>query len=99
MPNSTTHHLPMKLITALLVLAGTATTITAAPTEPIVNSQVLPRQAWPPGYLCGKCRLTGSGELREMRTSEPTNKCQTMPDGEQLETCSNLYCGLCVIFK
>lgn len=80
----------MKLITALLVLAGTVMTITAAPTEPTVNSQVLPRQAWPPGCLCGKRHLTGSGELHEMRTSEPTNKCQIMSDGEQLETCSNL---------
>lgn len=86
---------------ALLALTSLPTFILAAPTELATNSQVHPRepQAFPPGDYCGKCVLQEGGQLRELRTSEPANKCNSLAEGEHYSSCTNQYCGLCMVFK
>ena len=88
----------MKYLTTILALIGLTTTTTmAAPAD----LQVISRspQASPPGTHCGKCILPGIGRVRELRTSVPADKCNILPEGEQYGSCSNQYCGVCVMFK
>jgi hypothetical protein len=90
----------MKLLTPTIALVG-LTTIIAAPFEPTNHAEVLPRepQASPPGNYCGECVLQEGGQLRELRTSVPMNKCNTLVEGEHYAACNNQYCGFCVVFK
>ncbi|KAF3032993.1 hypothetical protein E8E12_004103 [Didymella heteroderae] len=94
----------MKLpFTALLPISLAFSTL-AAPTDTgrqahdVAPSFEAPKSA-PPGNYCGKCNLTGTGRLRELRTSKPANKCNTLNHGENYGPCVNQYCGLCVMFK
>ncbi|XPS97463.1 hypothetical protein M3J09_006691 [Ascochyta lentis] len=91
----------MKYLATILALTGLTKLAMAAPTEPTDNLKVLARepQAWPPGYYCGKCVLQEGGQLRELRTSVPANKCNSLAEGEHYSSCTNQYCGVCVVFK
>lgn len=90
----------MKLFAHMLAFTSLTTTTVAtsgsrhdvAPTVQLPNSPS-------PGQYCGKCVLTGTGRLRELRTSEPANACDTLDEGEKYGSCTNQYCGLCVMFK
>lgn len=87
----------MNLHITFLALTASAILTAAAPTNPHVLARA--PYASTPGKYCGKCVLQGSGQLRELRTSVPANKCNTLPDGETYGPCSNQYCGVCVMFK
>lgn len=90
----------MKYPTTILAIVSLTAPTVAAPAEP-AGHQVLARS--PPasseGAYCGKCVLAGTGRLRELRTSVPADKCNTLPEGEHYGSCGNSYCGLCVMFK
>lgn len=90
----------MKLFTTILALTSLTTFATATGAD---RHDVAPTfqvsQAATSGNYCGKCVLTGTGRLRELRTSKPANKCNTLDEGENYGSCTNQYCGLCVMFK
>jgi len=95
------HTAIMKLLTAGVVLTSLALTTLAAPTaqaRDVAPTFPAPISS-PPGQYCGKALLTGTGRLRELRTSEPWYKCITLDQGENYGPCINQYCGLCLFFK
>lgn len=91
----------MEFLTTILALTAVVTIVTAAPAEPTDIFPVLARKshAGPRGSYCGKCVLREGGQLRELRTSVPANKCNTLAEDEHYSSCTNQYCGFCVVFK
>jgi hypothetical protein len=94
----------MKLVTTTVVFISLTFTTLAAPANPSTPAHdVAPTfpapSSSPPGNYCGKALLTGTGRLRELRTSELWYKCITLDQGENYGPCINQYCGLCVMFK
>lgn len=79
----------MKYITTILALTGLTTIAIAAPADPVRG----PSQ----GDYCGKCVLQEGGQLRELRTS--ANTCNTLAEGEHYSSCTNQYCGVCIVHK
>lgn len=91
----------MKYLTGIFAITTLLTFAAAAPAEPS-SPQDLARSSTPPwnGYYCGTCILTGSGGFtRELRTSVPNPKCNTLAERENYGPCFNNSCGLCVMFK
>ncbi|KAJ4336080.1 hypothetical protein N0V87_005660 [Didymella glomerata] len=84
----------MKLVTTTVVFISLTFTTLAAPANPSTPAHdVAPTfpapSSSPPGNYCGKALLTGTGRLRELRTSELWYKCITLDQGENYGPCIN----------
>ncbi|KAJ4408535.1 hypothetical protein N0V91_003186 [Didymella pomorum] len=90
----------MKLLQTALVLTSLAFITMAGPAVQAHNvAPTFPAPSSSPlGNYCGKAELT-DGHLRELRTSEPWNKCNTLDQDENYDAGLNQYCGLCIMFK
>jgi hypothetical protein len=86
--------IPVLFLTSLTIM----TTATGFARHDVAPTFEVPESS-PPGNYCGTCILTGSGYVRELRTSQPANKCNTLNQDENYGSCSNQYCGLCIFFK
>ena len=89
------HAIITKLLQITLLLISLAFTTMAAPAA---QAHDVAPSSPPPGNYCGKAELT-DGHLRELRTSEPWNKCNTLDKDENYDAGLNKCCGLCVMFK
>lgn len=75
----------MRLATSVQFFAGLAVRSIAVP------------QGNVPGDYRGFCVTEERGERLKLRTSNSPFRCNTLVDGKQYGSCSNQYCGICVV--